>query len=145
MVFWTVIIEDIGICYYYDIAEILLKVALNIQNSPQDFSGVRVIPSLVLYVCFVFCCLSFCPFSFGHCVVCSSAIHGFWLPLWYIQTLLDIWYICNTRSNLNGWILFTKMYFYNTDCNPIPDPCVHGTWNRSTDSDYPFGIFKLFL
>jgi predicted nucleic acid-binding Zn ribbon protein len=27
--------------------------------------------------------LAFCPFSFGHCVVCSSSIYGFWLPLWY--------------------------------------------------------------
>ena len=34
-------------------------------------------------------CLSFCTFSFGHCVVCSSSIYGFWLPLWYLQTLLD--------------------------------------------------------
>jgi hypothetical protein len=32
--------------------------------------------------------LFFCPFSFGHCVVCSSSIYGFWLPLWYLQTLL---------------------------------------------------------
>ena len=30
----------------------------------------------------------FVPFSFGHCVVCSSSIYGFWLPLWYLQTLL---------------------------------------------------------
>ena len=28
-----------------------------------------------------------CPFSFDHCVVCPS-IYGFWLPLWYLQTLL---------------------------------------------------------
>ena len=33
------------------------------------FSGVRITRSLVLYVCFVDHCLSFCPFSFGHCVV----------------------------------------------------------------------------
>ena len=38
-----------------------------------------------------------CPFSFGHCVVCSSSIYGLWLPLWYLQTLLPvvviiIWY-----------------------------------------------------
>jgi hypothetical protein len=26
--------------------------------------------------------------SFGHYVVCSSSIYGFWLPLWYLQTLL---------------------------------------------------------
>ena len=43
---------------------------------------------LVLYVCFVDRCLSFCTFPFGHCVVCSSSIYGFWLPLWYLQTLL---------------------------------------------------------
>ena len=56
------------------------------------FSGVRVTRSLVLYVCFVDRCLSFCLFSFGHCVVCSS-IYGFWLinplvssnPSYYIE------------------------------------------------------------
>ena len=52
------------------------------------FSGVRVTRSLVLCVCFVNRCLSFCNFSFGHCVVRPSSIYGFWLPLWYIQTLL---------------------------------------------------------
>jgi hypothetical protein len=39
------------------------------------FSGVRVTRSLVLGVCFVDRCLSFCTFSFGHCVVCSSSIY----------------------------------------------------------------------
>jgi len=57
-------------------------------SSPPVFSGVRVTRSLVLYVCFVDRCLSFCAFSFGHCVVCSSSIYRFWLPLWYLQTLL---------------------------------------------------------
>jgi hypothetical protein len=57
-------------------------------SSPPGFSGVRVTRSLVLYVCFVDRCLSFCTFSFGHCVVCSSSIYRFWLPLWYLQTLL---------------------------------------------------------
>jgi hypothetical protein len=32
------------------------------------FSGVCVTRSLVLFVCFVDCCLSFCAFSLGHCV-----------------------------------------------------------------------------
>jgi hypothetical protein len=50
-------------------------------SSPPVFSGVRVTRSLVLYVCFVDRCLSFCTFSFGHCVVCSSSIYGFWWPL----------------------------------------------------------------
>jgi hypothetical protein len=49
-------------------------------SSPPVFSGVRVSRSLVLYVCFVDRCLSFCTFPFGHCVVCSSSIYEFWLP-----------------------------------------------------------------
>ena len=61
-------------------------------SSPLVFSGVRVTRSLVLYVCFVDCCLSFCTFSFGHCVVCSSSTYAIWLPLWYLQTLLTVWY-----------------------------------------------------
>jgi hypothetical protein len=41
-------------------------------SSPPVFGGVRVTRSLILYVCFVDRCLSFCPFSFGYCVVCFS-------------------------------------------------------------------------
>ena len=48
------------------------------------FRRVRIIRSLVLYVCFVDRCLSFCAFSFDHCVVCLTSIYGFWLPLWYL-------------------------------------------------------------
>jgi hypothetical protein len=40
------------------------------------FIGVRVTQSLVLWVMFVDRCLSFCPLSFGHCVVCPM-IYGF--------------------------------------------------------------------
>ena len=76
-------------------------------NSPPVFSSIRVTQSLVLYVYFVdrclysffwpLCCLFFCLLaivlsvllSFGHCVVCSSSIYGFWLPLWYLQTFLS--------------------------------------------------------
>ena len=58
------------------------------MSSPPVFTGVRVTRSLVLYVCFVDRCLSFCTFSFGHCVVCSTSKYGFRLPLWYLQTLL---------------------------------------------------------
>ena len=60
-------------------------------SSPPVFSGVRVTRSLGLYVCFVDRCLSFFTFfSFGHCVICSSSIYGFRLPLQYLQTLLRI-------------------------------------------------------
>ena len=56
-------------------------------SSPPVISGVCVTQSLVLCVCFVDRCLSFCPFSFGRCVVCSS-IYSLWLPIWYLQILL---------------------------------------------------------
>ena len=57
-------------------------------SSPTIPSGDRVTRSLVLCVCFVDLCLSFCTFSFGHCVVCSS-IYGFWL-LFLIRTLCKL-------------------------------------------------------
>ena len=65
----------------------LLILQEHLSSSPV-FSGGRVTRSLVLYVCFVDCCLSFCTFSFAHCVVCSSSIYGFWLPLLYLLSIV---------------------------------------------------------
>ena len=130
---------------------------------------------------------SFSTFSFGHCVVCSSLIYGFWLPLWYLQTLLLtivlsvlLWF---TYSDYPFGVF--KLFFWPLCClffldlrilitplissNSSNDHCVvcssfiYGFWLplwclqalllaivlsvllRFTDSDYPFGIFKLFL
>jgi hypothetical protein len=52
------------------------------------FSGVRVTWSLVLCVCFVDRYLSYCPFSFGHCVVFPSSIYGLWLPFGIFKLFL---------------------------------------------------------
>jgi hypothetical protein len=79
------------------------------------FLWVRVTRSLVLYVCFVDRCLSFCTFSFGHCVVCSSSIYGLWLPLWYLQTLL------NQRHANFSWLI-KGVSEYNTE-SLIVDHC----------------------
>jgi hypothetical protein len=71
------IADKIRICY-------LLKIHLVKQelltfpkhlSPPPVFSGVGVTRCLVLCVCFVDRCLSFCTISFGHCVVCSSSIY----------------------------------------------------------------------
>ena len=88
------------------------------------FSGVRVTRSLVLYVCFVDHCLSLCTFSFGHCVVCSSSIYGFWFPLWYLQTLpgcltvsiltiYERW--CNQCSTFHVCWIFSLFFWYKCD------------------------------
>jgi hypothetical protein len=101
----------------------LLTLAEHLSSLPV-FSGVRVTWSLVLYVCFIDRGLSFCPFYFVHFVVCSSSIYGFWLPLWYLQTLriigilacghFDI-YIKSTHSlvNASGIITFTQTHHLN--------------------------------
>ena len=57
-------------------------------NASLVFSWVRVNRSLALCLCFVDRCLSFCTFSFGHCVVCPSSMYGCWKPSWYLQTIL---------------------------------------------------------
>ena len=70
---------------------------------PRFLVGFVLLESLILCVCFVDRCFSFCNFSFVHCVVCSSSIYGFWLPLWYLQTLLTVLY----RNYIH--ILFLKL------------------------------------
>ena len=80
------------------------------------FSEVRDTRSLVLYVCFVDRCLSFCPFSFGHCVVCPSSIYGFWLPIWYLQTLLTFNKMMYALYQINmlSWIFIVLTHWNNS-------------------------------
>ena len=51
-----------------------LPTILEHKCSPLVFIRVRITWFLVLCVCFVDRCLSFCAFSFVHCVVCTSSI-----------------------------------------------------------------------
>ena len=95
------------------------------------FSGVCVTRSLVLSVCFVDRYLSFCTFSFDHCVVYSSSIYRFWLPLglWYLQTLLPtdnhnlshclykVRYHTNAISLLENVPLYSKGFRINIQSN----------------------------
>jgi hypothetical protein len=59
------------------------------MSSPPVFIGVRVTRSLALYVCFVDHYLSFCNFSFGHCVVCSSSIYVSDYPFGIFKLVLN--------------------------------------------------------
>jgi hypothetical protein len=91
---------------YYGIVARLTRCVPLVEHlsSLLVFSGVRVAWSLVLYVCFLNRCLSFCTFSFGHCVVCSSSIYRFWLTLWYLQTLLlEPWKSLLFTNQLSNW------------------------------------------
>ena len=80
------------------------------MGSRPVLSGVPVPRSLDLCVCFVDRCLSCCPFCFGHCVVCSSSIDGFWLPLWYLQTLLRHEICVSVCRYILIWQFVTQQY-----------------------------------
>ena len=96
----------------------LLIFAGHLSSPPPIFSGVRITRSLVLCICFVDRCLSFCSFSFGHCVVCSSSTYGFWLPLWYLQTLLpseehSFSYIMTRTFQCDWWCTLCTIQHWN--------------------------------
>ena len=66
---------------------------ISYSSSPPVFSGVRVTRSLVLCVCFVDRCLSFCPFSFERCVVCPSSIYLFMITPWVSSNFSYYWHV----------------------------------------------------
>jgi hypothetical protein len=67
---------------------------------------------------FVDYCLFLC-----HCIVCSSLIYGFWLPLWYLLTIVlsVLWFTASDYP----FVLSVRLWF--------------------PASDYSFGVFKPFL
>jgi hypothetical protein len=85
-----------------------------LHYSPPVFSRVRVTRSLVLCICFVGQCSSFCTISFGHCAICSSSMYGFWLLLWNILAIvLSVLLRCTDTDYLFGifWPLCCLFFF----------------------------------
>ena len=104
------------------------------------FSGVRVTWSLVLWACFIDRCLSFCTFL-GHCVVCSSSIYRFWLPLWYLwlplwYLWLPLWYLW-----LPLWYLWLSLWYLWLPLWYLWLPLWYLWLPPFGILDYPFGIF----
>ena len=98
-------------------------------SSPLVFSGVRVTRSLVLCVCFVDRCLSICTFSFGHCVVCSSSIYIFWLPLWYLQTLpINSYHYINSTHNYTKIVVCPFVLFLLAIVLSVCSSSIYGIW-----------------
>jgi hypothetical protein len=87
----------VGIVFNYECIIIIIKVTRltrrvilaeqELLTLPEHLSSLRFLmgscSSIFSFLCGVW--LSFCTFSFGHYVVCSSLIYGFCLPLWYLQ------------------------------------------------------------
>ena len=98
-------------------------------SSPLVFSGVRVTRSLVLCVCFVDRCLSICTFSFGRCVICSSSIYIFWLPLWYLQTLpINSYHYINSRHNYTKIVVCPFVLFLLAIVLSVCSSSIYGIW-----------------
>ena len=81
-------------------------------SSYPVFSEVRPTRSLVLCVCFIDPCLSFWAYSFDHCIFCSSLIYGFWLLLWYLQTLLTHLSLTTKFNVPSNIILYIWFFFF---------------------------------
>ena len=119
------------------------------------------IPGFMLgsrYTIFSFKCMlcrsllyPFVLFSFGHCVVCSSSIYGFWLALWYLQAIPRpttseyLFGICKVFIYLRPLIISLvssrSSYTYDLWLSLLYIQALL----RPTASDYLFGIFKLFF
>ena len=101
--------------------------------------------------------------SFGHCVVCSY-IYGRWLPLWYLLAIVLSVLLSTNADYLFGifWPLCCLFFYLRMLITPLVSfghcvvcSSIYGCWLplwylmaivlsvlRSTDSDYPFGIFR---
>ena len=56
-------------------------------------------------------CLSFCTFSVGLCVVCSSSIYGFWIPFGIFK-LFSYHSAMHNLSIVRGTTLYLRLYLY---------------------------------
>ena len=104
--------------------------------------------------------------SFGHCVVCSSSIYGFWLPLWYLVAIVLSVLLLFTASDYPFgifWSLYCLFFYLRLLTTPLVSfghcvvcsSSIYGFWLPLwylvaivlsvlllfTASDYPFGIF----
>ena len=65
---------------------------LTFLSSPPSFSGIRVTRSVVFMCMFCRCFFVLMSFFFWPLCCLSFSIYGFWLPIWYLQTLFT--HIC---------------------------------------------------
>ena len=94
--------------------------------------------------------LSYCPFSFCHCIVCPSSIYGFWLPHWYLQAsvcpfvlfLLSLYCLSFYLRLLITSLVSTSL---SLSFCPFHFVIVLSVLLLFTASDYPFGIFKIIF
>ena len=71
------------------VEQVLLTLSEHLSSPPVFCSCYSIFSFMCMFCRLLFVLLSkILSFSFGHCVVCSSLIYRFWLPIWYLQSLL---------------------------------------------------------
>ena len=115
--------------------------------------------SLFVLLSFFFCPLCCLPFfswwflitplvSFDHCVVCPSSVYGFWLPLWYLLTIVLSALLQFTVSDNSFGIFWPLCCLSFFSLQILITPLVLDIYRFwlplwywiHTDSDYPSGI-----
>ena len=85
--------------------------------------------------------------SFDHCIVCSSSIDWFWLPLWYLLAIVLSVLRRFTDSDYPFGIFWPLYFLFFVDLLILITlwyllAIVLSVLRRFTNSDCPFGIFR---
>ena len=103
----------------------LLTIPEHLGSLPV-FSGVRVTRSVVLCVCFVDSCLSFCTF----CLFLFDI--RFWLPIWYLQILLKA---CTFKTLMETNIEFLRQIVHYNMISRERCLNLRHSWSKPTKCD----------
>jgi hypothetical protein len=81
-------------------------------RSFQAFLGGESCPCLCWYQ-FIDHCLTYCLFSFCHCIVSPSSIYSFWLPIWYLQASLCpfAFFFCHFKKVVPYFCVLCEGYY----------------------------------
>ena len=96
---------------------------------PEHLSLPPVLVGFVLLDLYVYVCLSFSTFSFRHCVVRPFLNSGFWLSLWYLQTLL-------TTILRNGFLDICMAFHIVFFCRHLHHAAISSIVRRSQSAFY---------
>jgi hypothetical protein len=83
-------------------------------------------------------------FVLGHYVVCSSLIYGFWLPLWYLPTLLCPFghYVVCPSLIYAFWLPLCNL---QTFLYGLPTANLHNLFETYVVADEYFYMFAIFV
>jgi hypothetical protein len=95
----------------------------------MDCGWVHVTRSLVLCVCFVDRCLS--SFLSSLCF-CPSSIYRFWLPLWYLQTILPIPFLFSIEKSQSIICSKIKLYTHFKSNTAFKYPGGRANWHANS-------------